>query len=69
MRQDPTDHDALLSEMQAARVLNLSSRTLQAWRSKGVGPPFVRAGRAVRYRRSDILSWVESRVVVSANVA
>jgi predicted DNA-binding transcriptional regulator AlpA len=69
MRQQMTDPDALLPEIQAAILLNLSSRTLQAWRSKSVGPPFVRAGRAIRYRRSDILAWIETKVVMSANVA
>jgi excisionase family DNA binding protein len=51
--------------MQAAELLNLSSRTLQAWRVKGVGPAFVRAGRAIRYRRHDLLTWVEANTVAS----
>ena len=53
----------LLNEVQAAKVLNLSTRTLQAWRTKGSGPAFVRAGRAIRYRISDIAAWVEDNVV------
>lgn len=63
------DNDTLLAEMQAADLLNLSSRTLQAWRAKGVGPAFVRAGRAIRYRRRDLIAWVESNTVVAAPVA
>ncbi len=55
-----TDPDALLTEAQAADFLNLSIRTLQAWRVKGGGPLFVRAGRAVRYRRRDVIVWTES---------
>lgn len=50
-----TDRDALLTEAQAADFLNLSVRTLQAWRIKLSGPDFVRAGRAIRYRRSDLI--------------
>lgn len=57
------DHNALLTEAQAAQVLSLSIRTLQSWRGRGSGPQFVRAGRAVRYRRSDIEEWVESNTV------
>ncbi|QND73647.1 helix-turn-helix domain-containing protein [Tardiphaga robiniae] len=58
-----TDPDALLTENQAADFLNLSVRTLQAWRVKVAGPGFVRAGRAVRYRRSDLILWIEANTV------
>jgi DNA-binding transcriptional MerR regulator len=59
MAELSNDPDALLTEGQAARLLNLSVRTLQAWRVGGLGPPFCRLGRAVRYRRRDLLSWIE----------
>lgn len=59
------DGDALLAESQAADLLNLSSRTLQAWRAKGIGPSFVRAGRAIRYRKRDLIAWVESNTVAA----
>jgi len=59
----PTDADYLLTELQAAGFLNLSVRTLQAWRSRAVGPLFVRAGRAIRYRRRDLLAWLDSQTV------
>jgi predicted DNA-binding transcriptional regulator AlpA len=55
-----TDPDALLNEAQVADSLNLSIRTLQAWRVKNAGPRFVRAGRAIRYRRSDLIAWIEA---------
>lgn len=55
--------DPLLDELQAAKLLNLSTRTLQAWRVSGAGPPFVRAGRAIRYRHSDLLSWISANTV------
>jgi len=61
----PTDPDALLTEAQAADVLNLSIRTLQAWRVRRAGPIFVRAGRAIRYRRRDIIAWVDANTVSS----
>ena len=60
-----TDHDALLTEVQAAEVLNLSIRTLQAWRTKRSGPAFVRAGRAIRYRRRDLYAWMDANTVSS----
>jgi predicted DNA-binding transcriptional regulator AlpA len=57
------DQDKLLTEIQAADLLRMSSRTLQAWRGQGVGPPFIRAGRAIRYRRSDVMSWATDNTV------
>lgn len=57
------DPDALLTEAQAAQVLGLSIRTLQSWRCRGDGPAFVRAGRAVRYRKTEINSWVDANTV------
>ncbi len=46
--QDP---DRLLNEAQLAQLTNLSVRTLQAWRLRGEGPPFIKIGRSVRYKR------------------
>jgi hypothetical protein len=63
-----TDHDALLTESQAADALNLSIRTLQAWRTKRSGPSFVRAGRAIRYRRRDLYAWMDVNTVSSTCV-
>jgi hypothetical protein len=53
----------LLNEVRAADFLNLSVRTLQAWRNKGVGPAFVRAGRAIRYRPADLVAWIDANTV------
>ena len=67
MQPAPTEFesDALLGEVQAARLLNLSVRTLQAWRTKRSGPSFVRAGRAIRYRRRDLYAWMDANTVSS----
>lgn len=59
----------LLTEMHAADLLRLSVRTLQAWRTKGFGPAFVRAGRAVRYRRRDLITWIEANTVSPTRAA
>ncbi len=57
--------DGLLTEAQAADYLKLSIRTLQAWRGRGAGPLFVRAGRAVRYTRQDLSDWIKKQTVQS----
>lgn len=61
-----TDPDALLTEAEAARLLSLSVRSLQGWRVKrSDGPAFVKCGRAVRYRRRDLVAWMERNTVRS----
>jgi hypothetical protein len=56
-RPSPSDPDALLTEVQAADLLCLSIRTLQSWRNQNRGPAFVRAGRAIRYRKGTLVDW------------
>jgi hypothetical protein len=69
-RQKEFGEEALLSEVQTSDLLSLSVRTLQAWRTQNVGPPFIRAGRAVRYRFGDIIAWIEAnRVLPVSKVA
>jgi predicted DNA-binding transcriptional regulator AlpA len=65
----PSDTDALLYPAEAAHLLALSSRTLEGWRLRGGGPPFVRLNRAVRYRRADVLAWIETRLFDSTSGA
>jgi predicted DNA-binding transcriptional regulator AlpA len=66
MRPTQQSDEYLLREGHAADFLNLSSRTLQAWRNRGVGPRFVKAGRAIRYKRADLLTWIDENTIVSA---
>jgi hypothetical protein len=63
----PQDLDAALNEQLAAEFLGLSARTLQAWRVRGGGPRFYRAGRAVRYRRRELLAFQEANTVSSTS--
>jgi hypothetical protein len=52
----------LYAEGPAADLLNVSVRTLQAWRVRGGGPRFVKLGRAVRYTLADLESFVYSQL-------
>jgi hypothetical protein len=56
----PHDPDILLTERQAAILLGHPVRTLQAWRYRGGGPKFVKASRSIRYRRRDLIAWIEA---------
>lgn len=52
----------LVDEREAAEILGLSPGTLTVWRSTGrYGLPFVKVGRNVRYRKSDLDAWLENR--------
>lgn len=50
----------LLDEKEAAALLDLKPGTLAVFRSTGRhGIPFLKIGRNVRYRRSDLETWLE----------
>ena len=58
------DLDRLMNETEAADVLCYSVRALQNWRHRGGGPQFVKvSARSVRYRKRDLLKWIEDRTV------
>lgn len=56
-----TTRHRLVDENEAADLLGLSKRTLQAWRVRGGGPPFLKLGRLVRYDASALWDWATSR--------
>ncbi len=56
----------MFDEYCAARYLGgeekpLSVRTLQRQRSDGTGPAYIKVGRLVRYRKSDLDAWIEAQ--------
>lgn len=60
----------LLDEREAAALLNATAGTLAVWRCTGrYSLPFVKVGRLVRYRRADLLEWLESRTRHSGTTA
>jgi len=53
--------DRLLSRIEAAEFLNLKPQTLAIWSCTGKHLPVVRLGRTVRYRLSDLESFIQRR--------
>lgn len=49
----------LISTKQAAEILGTSEGTLKSWRSRGVGPEWVKLGSAVRYDIADLLDYIK----------
>jgi phage terminase Nu1 subunit (DNA packaging protein) len=63
-RPDSGVEHEVIDQRGAATFLDVEPRTLESWRSRGVGPRFVRySRRCVRYRLSDLKQWLEERVV------
>ena len=55
------DFEALLNEHDVARITGLSVASVRRWRLLRQGPRYLKIGSAVRYRREDVLVWLESR--------
>lgn len=53
----------LLTPAETARILETQTETLAVWRStQRYNLPYVKIGRLVRYRKSDIETFIESRL-------
>ncbi len=63
VRSSPEDaREPLLRQREAADILNVSPRTLEAWRWRGGGPQYLQLSiRCIRYRRSDLEAWERDR--------
>lgn len=66
MAQDTNQN--ILSTKRAAGYIGLSPATLEAWRCRGSGPKFLKLGKAIRYRQSDLEDFLNSRVHTSTSV-
>ncbi len=57
----------LMSPQQVSDLLGTPVETLHYWRWKGLGPISVKIGRAVRYDRADVDSWVAARKAATSS--
>jgi hypothetical protein len=62
--QEPETVDQFLTEQEAADLTSFSCRTLQAWRHRNVGPPFIRVRRSIRYSKATLLSWMQAQIQI-----
>lgn len=54
--------DENLNTQQAAQFLGVKEGTLETWRcTKRYDLPFVKVGRLVRYKKSALIRWLDSR--------
>ncbi len=65
----PIDPLETLSTAEAAQRINGSEETLRKWRKERRGIPYLRWGRSIRYRTSDVVAWMEANTVTPGEVA
>jgi predicted DNA-binding transcriptional regulator AlpA len=56
----PEAADVLLAAREVAPQLGVSEGNLAQWRYNGTGPKFVKLGRLVRYRQSDVQAFIDA---------
>jgi len=49
----------VMTDEQATEYLGLKPRTLATWRARGEGPPVVKKGTWIRYRKASLDEWLE----------
>lgn len=61
-------YENLLTTKQAAPILGVSEAFLERDRWAGARVPYIKVGsRAVRYRMSDLVNYIESRMRISTS--
>ena len=61
-RASPSDDDLLMKTPAVAEWLDVCEQTLEFWRARGIGPPYLKLGpQAVRYRRGCVRAWLATR--------
>ena len=61
--ENPDYWHALIDSNAAAEFCGTTSKTMETWRMKGGGPPFVRVSRkCIRYRRLDLRKWADTQM-------
>ncbi len=56
-----------LTNSEAAEYLGLKIATLNKWRVYGDGPPFLKVGRLIQYRKSDLDAYLNERLMRSTS--
>jgi predicted DNA-binding transcriptional regulator AlpA len=54
------DLETLIDENEIARIFGRPVSTLQKDRVEKRGPPYIKIGRHVRYRPSDVKAWLDA---------
>ena len=58
LQHNPGWLDEVIDTPSVSRLTGVPVCTLAPWRCRGGGPPFLKLGSAVRYRRRTVLRWL-----------
>jgi len=58
-QKDSNKVQRLMDQNEVAEILHISPKTLEYYRYKGLGPVFVKMGKLVRYRETDVFDYIE----------
>jgi excisionase family DNA binding protein len=58
-RPRPPELDELWTVEQLAEILQIPTQSVYKQRSLGTGPPGYRVGKYVRFKKSDVMRWLE----------
>jgi hypothetical protein len=67
LRRDMLEH--LISENELAERLDKTKQALQAWRSRGQGPPWLKLVGSVFYDRRKVDEWIAAQERVPTRAA
>jgi excisionase family DNA binding protein len=55
-----------LTLTEASELIRTPTATLYQWRTKKIGPPSIKVGRRVLYKRADLKAWLDSKTTEKA---
>jgi predicted DNA-binding transcriptional regulator AlpA len=56
-----------IDDCECASIGKFQVQTFRNWRHKGIGPPYVKIGRSVRYDKAELIAWLESHKITPEN--
>lgn len=57
----------IATRRQVSDFTQIGVATLARWATEGKGPKFSKFGKAIRYRRADVMAWIEQNAVSEAS--
>ncbi len=58
-------YDRLLNQKEVAEWLGMSEAWLEQCRFRGIGIPYIKIGRACRYKKSEVQRWIDDHIVAA----
>lgn len=55
--------EPLLPAEDAAKHLKVKPQTMASWRCRGIGPEYVRVGKLIFYKPSQLRRYIDGRIV------